>query len=224
MEVDNDDALGLETDSSATASGTATPIYRGLKGGARFDMTPLTAHHHDNDSNYPSPAGEEDEGTWSEDIDSPPASTTPTWEESYTTLRRTLSYKTLRDLELKHVQKQIWRRQGEPRKRPKDLEQLAIYAFTGAARKFCYPHNFAKLQRAEYMHLRRVCYWLFSEKRCQSCHSLNPLDSKTASVPHFQGKPVALNNRANTLYTLESTNGVSSFMPCLAKKHFDLEA
>ena len=83
--------------------------------------------------------------TWSEDdnydddyagsADTPPPSTTPTLNESYDTLRKTLSFKSLRELELRHVQKAAWRRKGEPRKRPRDLEQLLIYALTGGARE-----------------------------------------------------------------------------------------
>ncbi|CAD6565887.1 MAG: hypothetical protein CYPHOPRED_000084 [Cyphobasidiales sp. Tagirdzhanova-0007] len=133
MESDNDATLGSEPSSPGTASGTSTPS-RGSRGGARFDVTPLTAYHEA--SSFPSPAGDEDEGAWSEDADSPPAATTPTWEESYSTLRRTLSYKTFQELELKHVQKQLWRRQGELRKRPRDIEQLAIHACSGTARAF----------------------------------------------------------------------------------------
>ena len=132
MESDNDATLGSEPSSPGTASGTSTPS-RGSRGGARFDVTPLTAYHEA--SSFPSPAGDEDEGAWSEDADSPPAATTPTWEESYSTLRRTLSYKTFQELELKHVQKQLWRRQGELRKRPRDIEQLAIHACSGTARE-----------------------------------------------------------------------------------------
>ncbi|KAK9896940.1 hypothetical protein P389DRAFT_143247 [Cystobasidium minutum MCA 4210] len=68
--------------------------------------------------------------------DSPPASMTPTFNESYNNLRRNLSMKSLRELELKHFQRAAWRKKDEPRKRPRDLEQLLIYASTGGARAF----------------------------------------------------------------------------------------
>jgi hypothetical protein len=123
---------GLATSGSSSprrAAGTRTP---------RFDMSSLTMHHisrESDDDDEPNRYDGDDSAQLSDDERSPPASTTPTWEQSYSSLKKNLSYKSLRELELKHVQKQLWRRQGEPRKRPRDLEQLAIYAFTGAARK-----------------------------------------------------------------------------------------
>lgn len=116
--------------SSLNKSGTRTP---------RFDLVPMTEYFES------SPATPNDEGSDGEDQlgwgsmsegsqDSPPASRTPTFNQSYNNLRRNLSMKSLRELELKHFQRAAWRKKDEPRKRPRDLEQLLVYAATGGAR------------------------------------------------------------------------------------------
>ncbi|KAL8279225.1 hypothetical protein RQP46_008262 [Phenoliferia psychrophenolica] len=77
--------------------------------------------------------------------DSRPASPeplpTPTLSQSYGEFRRTLSVKSLRDLEAKELTKHVWRKggRGEPgerRHRPKDMDQLVNYALRGASRSF----------------------------------------------------------------------------------------
>lgn len=103
-----------------------------------FTLTPMTEYR--SSTSYPYDEVEvtgDASGPWSEDDEaSPPGSTTPSFNESYSHLKKTLSFKGLRELELKHVQKAAWRRKGEPRKRPRDLEQLLIYALSGSTRAF----------------------------------------------------------------------------------------
>lgn len=116
--------------SSLNKSGTRTP---------RFDLVPMTEYF---ESSPATPNGADSDaeetlgwGSISNDSrDSPPASMTPTFNESYNSLKRNLSMKSLRELELKHFQRAAWRKKDEPRKRPRDLEQLLIYAATGGAR------------------------------------------------------------------------------------------
>lgn len=118
--------------SSLNKSGARTP---------RFDLVPMTEYF---ESSPATPAeensGDDDDqrvgwGSMSNDSqDSPPASMTPTFNESYNNIRRNLSMKSLRELELKHFQRAAWRKKDEPRKRPRDLEQLLVYAATGGAR------------------------------------------------------------------------------------------
>lgn len=116
--------------SSLNKSGARTP---------RFDLLPMTEYFES------SPATPNDEGSDNEERlgwgamsdgsqDSPPASRTPTFNQSYNNLRRNLSMKSLRELEIKDFQRAAWRKKNDPRKRPRDLEQLLVYAATGGAR------------------------------------------------------------------------------------------
>lgn len=129
---------------SSFDSGASTPID-GLPSGApkrgkrtpRFSMTPMP------ESNYHSAAEDDEDGdaSWSEGNDSdgssPPPAMTPTFSESYTNLRKNLSFATLRELELQTVRKQVWRKKEEvPRLRPRDIEQVVVHAGTAAARAF----------------------------------------------------------------------------------------
>lgn len=116
--------------SSLNKSGARTP---------RFDLVPMTEYFESSPAT-PNDDGSEDEGRlgWgnmsNDSQDSPPASMTPTFNQSYNQLRRNLSMKSIRELELKHFQQAAWRKKDEPRKRPRDLEQLLVYAATGGAR------------------------------------------------------------------------------------------
>ncbi|ORY90918.1 hypothetical protein BCR35DRAFT_261329 [Leucosporidium creatinivorum] len=61
---------------------------------------------------------------------------TPTLTQSYGSLRKNLSFKSLRELEAKQVQEVLWRRgqPGDGRHRPKDLEEVLGHAVRGGAR------------------------------------------------------------------------------------------
>lgn len=69
-----------------------------------------------------------------------PESKTPTLTESYGTFRRNLSFKSLKDLELKEVQAALWRNgekeSGNKKKgaKPTNHDQLFGHAFRGACR------------------------------------------------------------------------------------------
>lgn len=60
---------------------------------------------------------------------------TPTLTESYGSLKKNLSFKSLRDLEAKQVQEALWRRgqPGDQRPRPKNLEEVLGHAVRGGA-------------------------------------------------------------------------------------------
>ena len=148
------DVEGYDTgEEGSLVTGTSTPAMADLSNASsfsrrpasgksrtpRFTLTPMTEYR--SSTSYPYdqvPGG----GTaaWSEDDDDEESvaagSTTPSFNESYSNLKKTLSFKTLRELEFQHVQKAAWRKKGEPRKRPRDLEQLLVYAMTGSARAF----------------------------------------------------------------------------------------
>lgn len=124
---------GTSTPADTSNAGSSTS-RRGART-AHFTLTPMTEYR--SSTSYPYDEAPAMEGVWSEDDEaSPPGSTTPSFNESYTNLKKNLSFKALRELELKHVQKAAWRRKGEPRKRPRDLEQLLIYALSGSSRAF----------------------------------------------------------------------------------------
>jgi len=55
---------------------------------------------------------------------------------SFSEMRRSLSSKSLRDLELRRLPKRVWRKPTEERRLPRDLEQLAIWSARGALRAF----------------------------------------------------------------------------------------
>jgi len=116
--------------SSLNKSGTRTPRFDLQPMTEYFESSPATPNNEDSDNEERIGWGSMSEGSQ----DSPPASRTPTFNQSYNTLRRNLSMKSLRELELKHFQRAAWRKKDEPRKRPRDLEQLLIYAATGGAR------------------------------------------------------------------------------------------
>ncbi|KII94245.1 hypothetical protein PLICRDRAFT_100242 [Plicaturopsis crispa FD-325 SS-3] len=61
---------------------------------------------------------------------------TPTFSETAQGLKKTLSFKTLNELQLDHVTGQVWRKQDEPPRRPRDLEQLLVHAVANAGRAF----------------------------------------------------------------------------------------
>ena len=65
---------------------------------------------------------------------------TPTLSESYSHVRKNLSFKSLRELELRQVQESVWRKggRGEPgehKHRPQHMDQVFAHAVRGAARK-----------------------------------------------------------------------------------------
>lgn len=116
--------------SSLNKSGTRTPRFDLVPMTEYFESSPATPNNEDSDNEDRLGWGSMSEGSQ----DSPPASRTPTFNQSYNNLRRNLSMKSLRELELKHFQRAAWRKKDEPRKRPRDLEQLLVYAATGGAR------------------------------------------------------------------------------------------
>ena len=155
-----DDAGGYRVDAGSSEAGRTTTITgstgttsTGPAAGRRklhFSMTPVSRRRDksegymdtdedDDDAENTSPEydGDGEDDAWSVP-GSPKAATTPTFQQSYANLRRNLSVKSLRELELKHVQSKLWRKQGEIRKRPRDLEQLAIHAASGAAREWTF--------------------------------------------------------------------------------------
>jgi hypothetical protein len=90
---------------------------------ARFDMPTFT----------------ELDGGNSTRSNSPEPVHTPTISQTYNGLRKNLSFASLKALEVKEVQKAVWRKggRGDPGERiprPKDLEQLLVYAAKGGAR------------------------------------------------------------------------------------------
>ena len=125
--------------SSSSASTSSRRLPGKSSRAPHFTLTPMTEYRSSTSYPYDQVPGDGGEGVWSEDDDdaaSPPGSMTPSFNESYSNLKRTLSMKALRELEFQHVQKAAWRRKGEPRKRPRDLEQLLIHALTGSSRAF----------------------------------------------------------------------------------------
>lgn len=83
---------------------------------------------------------------------SPEPLSTPTLGESYNGLKKSLSFKSLRELEMKEVQGALWRKgqpgnPGEPRHRPASNEEVFAHAVRGGAREL-YGH-LAKLREAE---------------------------------------------------------------------------
>lgn len=117
--------------SSLNKSGTRTPRFDLVPVTEYFESSPATPNNDDSDNEERLGWGSMSDGSQ----DSPPASRTPTFNQSYNNLRRNLSMKSLRELELKHFQRAAWRKKDEPRKRPRDLEQLLVYAATGGARE-----------------------------------------------------------------------------------------
>lgn len=92
---------------------------------ARFDLPAFTdlADNHSTRSNSPEPL------------------MTPTLSESYRGLRQNLSFKSLRELEVRELQAAVWRKggrgePGEERYRPKNLDELLVHAARGGAREF----------------------------------------------------------------------------------------
>lgn len=69
---------------------------------------------------------------------SPEPLRTPTLTESYGSLKKNLSFKSLRDLEAKQVQEALWRRgqPGDQRPRPRNLEEVLGHAVRGGAREW----------------------------------------------------------------------------------------
>ncbi|KAI5474992.1 peroxisomal membrane protein 4 [Pseudohyphozyma bogoriensis] len=65
---------------------------------------------------------------------------TPTLSESYSTMKRNLSFKSLREIEARQIGGAVWRKGGrEPtarRYRPRNLDELLNYALSGGARSF----------------------------------------------------------------------------------------
>lgn len=142
MDVDDEDTAGILSqnttgDHSLAGSGMSTPAGRGART-PHFNMTAMTTEYYtERDVN----GDDDDEDDSLSFPGSPKAATTPTFNQSYANLKRTLSYKSLREIELKHVQDQLWRRKNETRKRPKDIEQLAIYACSAATRAVAFIDN-----------------------------------------------------------------------------------
>ncbi|GAA97764.1 hypothetical protein E5Q_04443 [Mixia osmundae IAM 14324] len=64
------------------------------------------------------------------------SATTPNLAETSAALKRSLSIKNLKDLDVKDALPAVWRKPGEGRKRPKDLEQLLIWSLRGGLRAF----------------------------------------------------------------------------------------
>jgi hypothetical protein len=122
-------SAGVSRRSSLKSGGARTPRFDDMHMTEYFESSPTTPFNEDNDE------GDEGNSYASSSYDgSPPASTTPTFNQSYNNLRRNLSMKSIRELELKHFQRAAWRKKNEPRKRPRTLEQLLVYAATGGAR------------------------------------------------------------------------------------------
>lgn len=72
---------------------------------------------------------------------SPEPVQTPTLAQSYTSLKKNLSFKSLRELEMQQVQKVVWRKGSrggpdEERYRPDDIEQAFVHATRGGVRSF----------------------------------------------------------------------------------------
>lgn len=130
-------------------------------------MTPMVeegALHFDRED--PGYGGDEDDDGWSSSPSSPsspPPAVTPTFNESYTNLKRNLSVKSLRELELKQIQKGLWRRKDEPRKHPRNMDQLLVYATTAGARELGWHLDCIAVSRSA-VGLLAVPRWLPSER------------------------------------------------------------
>lgn len=92
---------------------------------ARFDLPAFTdvTDNHSTRSNSPEPLS------------------TPTLSESYRGLRKNLSFKSLRELEVREFQTAVWRKggrgePGEERYRPKNLDELLVHAARGGMREY----------------------------------------------------------------------------------------
>ncbi|SGY70265.1 BQ5605_C004g03131 [Microbotryum silenes-dioicae] len=106
--------------SSPVAPSDETPPARNPRR-ARFDVAPFT---------------EVDNGGSSTRSNSPEPLATPTLSESYHGLKKNLSFKSLRELELREVRSAMWRKggRGDPGEqiyRPKNTEEAFAHAFRG---------------------------------------------------------------------------------------------
>lgn len=189
------DADSIEAGHASTTTGSTGTSSTGPTPGRRklhFSMTPVSRRRDksggymdgdedddDDDAENTSPEydGDGEDDAWS-DPGSPKAATTPTFQQSYANLRRNLSVKSLRELELKHVQSKLWRKQGEIRKRPRDLEQLAIHAASGAAREWSL--DLAEWQPSAKLSRRRLHSGVQLAKRGKPRHNASP--AHTAAV------------------------------------------
>lgn len=169
-------SAGNSRRTSLNKSGTRTP---------RFDLAPMTEYFDSSPATPDNEASDDEERLgWSRRSDggedSPPASRTPTFNQSYNNLRRNLSMKSLRELEIKHFQRAAWRKKDEPRKRPRDLEQLVIYAATGGARGSCPSARF--YSKADAYYYRRLYPRLYTQSRSELPHHLHPAVATSVSV------------------------------------------
>lgn len=74
---------------------------------------------------------DDDDDAWSSRSNSPPpGAQTPTLAD----VRKSLSFKSLRDLELSTVHKRAWRRPGERKQWPRSFEQLVVFSTRGGLR------------------------------------------------------------------------------------------
>ncbi|KAK4052186.1 hypothetical protein OIV83_002481 [Microbotryomycetes sp. JL201] len=101
----------------------------------RFELEPLTDLSHGQGRGRDAGAG----SRASTRSNSPEPLHTPTLGESYSQLRKNLSFKSLRELEMREVQAAVWRKgsRGEPgerRHRPRSNEEVFAHAFRGGLR------------------------------------------------------------------------------------------
>lgn len=112
------------TANTAAASNPNTSLNIPLRGISRPRFT-----------TSPKPTSFGADGCSSDEDEENQFSATPTFSETAHGLRRTLSLRALQELEMDHVRRRVWRSNDEPRRRPKDLEQLVVHALRSAFRE-----------------------------------------------------------------------------------------
>lgn len=121
---DDDSAPTSPTPLSPTDSSAPTPPTQRK---ARFETTLSFTNLAENEYN-------------STRSNSPEPLSTPSLAESYGNIRRNLSFKSLREIEAREIQRHVWRKggRGEPgerRHRPRTYDELLSYALRGGIRE-----------------------------------------------------------------------------------------
>ena len=127
---DANEAASLPHPLPATAG--TPPATRQASRTARFDLGPLAADTHDTSPSSPTRSA------------SPEPLATPTLAQSYGHLKKNLSFKSLRDLEVRELSEHIYRRGARTdnlKYRPKNDDEIFTHALKGGIRAPPFPQS-----------------------------------------------------------------------------------